>query len=118
MAEPLATPKANGNGNGHSPEGASVAPTEESLRWSWDRRIPLALIITLVMQTAVAAAAWGALQTTVQAQAQAIAKLEAASLGVTPLREDIAALKVQVQFMSVQQARIESKLDGIATSSR
>lgn len=89
----------------------SLTPKEH---WALDKRIPLALLLGLLVQTAVVAAAWGSMSTKVDHLQAESDRLQAAAAQVAPVREDLAVLKVQVTAVQTQQARIEAKLDQIA----
>ena len=77
--------------------------------WSLDKRVPLALVLTILMQTA-AAIWWAAGQSHVTSEhARRLAVVEAQRAG-----ERISVVESRVDDMKIQLNRIESKLDKLA----
>jgi hypothetical protein len=70
--------------------------------------------MALVVQTVVVAAAWGSMTTKVDHLQREADALKSSAAAVTPIREDLAVLKVQMGSVTTQQARIEAKLDALA----
>lgn len=99
------TPNSAGN-NGHAPpEG-----------WTLDRRVPLALLLTIIVQTAVLAAAWGSMTTRMEhVQAEQL-RMENRQAGFIPTQSDVSAIKVRLDNLERTTLRIEQKLDSAADS--
>lgn len=77
--------------------------------WSLDKRVPLALMLTILMQTG-AATWWASGQDRVTAEhARRLATMESQRAG-----ERIAVVESRVDDMKIQLNRIESKLDKLA----
>ena len=77
--------------------------------WSLDKRVPLALVLTILMQTA-AAIWWASGQDRVTAEhARRLATMESQRAG-----ERIAVVESRVDDLKIQLNRIESKLDKLA----
>lgn len=77
---------------------------ESGEHWHLDKRVPLALILTIFIQTATVV--WWA--SGVNAR---VAQLEDKAMRAESAATDIAALKVQIQALDARTARIEDKVD-------
>ncbi|MEQ9518790.1 MAG: hypothetical protein RLN89_05045 [Parvibaculum sp.] len=76
----------------------------EEARWHLDKRVPIALILALVMQTA-GALAWAG------AASERINQLERRANGSSEVKERTARVEEQVRYMRATLERIEQKLD-------
>lgn len=74
--------------------------------WTIDRRIPLALIFALLVQTA-GALLWAG------AAAERIARLETAATSVPMIGERTTRLEEQMSYVRASLDRIERKIDGL-----
>ncbi len=85
---------------------AGDAGPETGRRWHLDRRVPIALIMAILIQTA------GAL-TWAGAASERINHLERQVTGDSDLGERAARLEEQTDFMRAALERIETKLDRV-----
>ena len=85
---------------------ANDGSDDEQARWHLDKRVPIALILAILIQTA------GAL-TWAGAATERINQLERQATGGSDLGERAARLEEQVAFTREQLERIEEKLDRI-----
>ncbi|MBG52594.1 MAG: hypothetical protein CML99_09275 [Rhodobiaceae bacterium] len=81
-------------------------PTEEEAHWHLDKRVQIALILALVMQTA------GAL-TWAGAASERISQLERRTSESSEIGERTARVEEQVRYMRTILDRIEQKLDRV-----
>lgn len=79
-------------------------PQTDTARWHLDKRVPIALILALIMQTA------GAL-TWAGAASERINQLERQTQDRNAIGERTARVEEQVRYMRVTLDRIEEKLD-------
>lgn len=82
------------------------APFDETGRWHLDKRVPIALIIVILMQTA-GALSWAGAAT------QRLAQVERQTQAQAGWAERTARLEEQSQYMRSSLQRIEDKLDDL-----
>ena len=81
--------------------------------WSLDKRVPLALVLTILMQTAAAIWFFSGLSHQLDEHNRRLSAVEAQRAG-----ERIAVVEAQVGDMKTQLNRIEGKLDKLAETQR